>query len=122
MLAIAQFLTEYRSTFTFGLIYGLFTLATYASLKTGVLSVAAVTFGAISGFMYAALLRDHGLALLWGLAPFPALAGAIAAFLLSLVVLRLQQPLHGFGDDRVGPHHEGLRSSTWGLSPAARTE
>ena len=88
MLAIAQFLTEYRSTFTFGLIYGLFALATYASLKTGVLSVAAVTFGAISGFMYAALLRDHGLALLWGLV-LGALAGAIAAFLLSLVVLRL---------------------------------
>ena len=72
--------------------------------------------------MYAALLRDHGLTLLWGLDPWQALAGAIAAFLLSLVVLRLQQPLHGFGDDQIDLPREDLSSSTWGLSPAARTE
>lgn len=88
MLAITGFLTDYRSTFAFGLIYGIFALATYTSLKSGVLSVAAVTFGAVSGFMYGSLHRDHGLALQWGLL-LGAMAGAAAAFVLSLFILRL---------------------------------
>lgn len=88
MLAIADFLVDYRSTFTFGLIYGLFALATYASLWTGVLSVAPVTFGAFGGFVYAALQRDHDVGLWVGIAA-GVTVGAVAALLFSFVILRL---------------------------------
>lgn len=79
---------DYRATFTFGLIYGLFALACYASLWTGVLSVAPVSFGAVGGFAYAALRREYDVSLLVGIA-VGVLAGTLAALLLSFVILRL---------------------------------
>jgi branched-chain amino acid transport system permease protein len=88
MIAFVDFFVEYRATFTFGLIFGLFALACYASLWTGVLSVAPVSFGAIGGFTYAALRRDHDVGLLVGIIVGVA-AGALAAFIVSFVILRL---------------------------------
>lgn len=88
MIAFLDFFTNYRATFTFGLIYGLFALATYASLWTGVLSVAPVSFGALGGFTYAALRRDHDVSLPVGLLVGLAV-GALAAFVVSFVILRL---------------------------------
>ena len=88
MIAFLDFFTDYRATFTFGLVYGLFALATYASLWTGVLSVAPVSFGAIGGFTYAALRRDHDVSLPVGIV-VGVVAGALAAFIVSFVILRL---------------------------------
>lgn len=88
MIAVLDFLTDYRATFTFGLIYGLFALATYASLATGVLSMAAATFGAFGGFTYARLQADHDVGLAVGLLAGMA-AGVVVAWVLSFVLLRL---------------------------------
>ena len=88
VLAFVEYFSDYRATFTFGLIFGLFALATYASLWTGVLSVAPVTFGALGGFTYAALQRDHDVGLLAGIGAGVAV-GTLAALVLSFVILRL---------------------------------
>ncbi|MDW3214716.1 MAG: branched-chain amino acid ABC transporter permease [Ilumatobacteraceae bacterium] len=88
MIAFLEFFTDYKSTFTFGLIYGLFALSTYASLASGVLSVAAASFGAVGGFTYARIRLDHdlglGLGLLIGIG-----VGMATAIILSFVLLRL---------------------------------
>lgn len=88
MIAFLEFFTDYKTTFTFGLIYGLFALATYASLSSGVLSLAAASFGAVGGFSYARIRLDHDLGLWLGLLIGVAV-GVVTAAILSLVLLRL---------------------------------
>lgn len=78
-----------ESTLAFTAIYALFALSTYAVLWTGVFSVASVFFGACGGYLYSNLQNHFGLGLLVGL-PAGMVVGAIAAYLVSLLVLHLE--------------------------------
>lgn len=88
MIAFLEFFTDYKTTFTFGLIYGLFALSTYSALASGVLSVAAASFGAVGGFTYARIRVDHDLGL-WSGLMIGVAVGALTALILSFVLLRL---------------------------------
>jgi len=81
-------LAAWESTLQFGIVYGLFALSVYASLSTGVLSLASITCGAIGGFLFA------WLALHTGIPAFVALlmsgvAGGIVGYALSFMFTRL---------------------------------
>ncbi|MGD9990889.1 ATP-binding cassette domain-containing protein [Pseudonocardia sp.] len=53
-------LASWLSMLQFGIVYALFALSLYASLSTGVLSVAPISSGAIGGFLLAALAAGTG--------------------------------------------------------------
>ncbi|MTD54966.1 branched-chain amino acid ABC transporter permease [Amycolatopsis pithecellobii] len=76
------------STAEFGLVFGLLALSMYASLSTGLLSMASVTFAACGAFLAGRLGANTGLpgvVLLLG----GSLLGAVVAVLVSLVILHL---------------------------------
>lgn len=79
----------YASTVGFAMVNAFFALATYAALAAGILSFAAVTFGAVGGFLGAQMVLHTAL-------PLPVvflaagLAGLLTALPVALVFLRLE--------------------------------
>jgi branched-chain amino acid transport system permease protein len=80
--------TPWITTLEFGIVHALFALSTFAALWSGVLSLAAVSFGAFAGFSYVFLAGELGISLIPGLLLGAAL-GALFAWLVSLVFLQL---------------------------------
>ena len=81
-------LSGWETEIQFALVYSIFALSFYAPLSAGVLSVAAISSGAVGGFLYAGLApASPGLALLGLL--LGGLAGGVLAALLSYPLLRL---------------------------------
>jgi branched-chain amino acid transport system permease protein len=60
-------LAPYITTFEFAIAHALFALSTFAALWSGVLSLAAVSFGAAAGFGYAYVATELGVGLFVGL-------------------------------------------------------
>lgn len=81
-------LAPWLSTFEFGLVHALFALSTFAALWSGVLSLAAVSFGAAAGFGYVALAGDGQMPLVLGLLAGGAIGGLVA-YACALAFLRL---------------------------------
>jgi len=79
----------YRSTLGFAMVNAFFALSTYAVLSAGILSFATVTYAAAGGFLGTQLaLQAHLPPLL--VLPAAALAGAVLAYVIALVFLRLE--------------------------------
>ena len=85
---MSQFFATYGRAVEIAMVHSLFTLAAFASLSSGVLSVAPVPFAAIAGFGTAALAEGFNV-------PFEVLLlvggllGAVSAYLISFPLLRL---------------------------------
>ncbi len=78
----------YRSTLGFAMVNAFFSLSTYAVLSAGILSFATVTYAAAGGFIGTQLALQAHLPVLLVL-PASALVGALLAFAVALVFLRL---------------------------------
>ena len=89
MQAIGDFWRAYQSTVAFAIVNAFFALSTYAVLSAGILSFATVTYAAMGGFIGARLVLQTGLDPLIVL-PAAALAGALLAYLVALIFLRLE--------------------------------
>lgn len=74
----------YASTLGFAMVNAFFALATYATLSAGILSFAAVTYGAAGGFLGAQLLLHTTLPL-----PLIFLASALAGLAMAMIVAAL---------------------------------
>lgn len=83
------FLREYQSAFEFVGAQALFALSTFVALWAGMLSFAAVAFGALGGFAAARIDVDHGIPFILSLL-IGAAVGGVAALVLSLVLLKLE--------------------------------
>jgi branched-chain amino acid transport system permease protein len=79
----------YRSTLSFAIVNALFALSTYAVLSAGILSFATVAFAAAGGFIGTQLALQAHLPTLLVL-PGAALAGAVLAYAVALLFLRLE--------------------------------
>ena len=79
----------YASTLAFAIVNAFFALSTYAVMSTGILSFATVAFAAAGGFVGVQMLSLLG-APLWLALPGSALAGCIAAVIVSIAFLRLE--------------------------------
>lgn len=89
MQDFVDLLSGYQSTLAFAIVNAFFALSTYAVLSTGILSFATVTYAAFGGFLGARLVLQTGIDPLLAL-PAAALAGALLAYLVATVFLRLQ--------------------------------
>lgn len=78
----------YRSTLGFAMVNALFALSTYAVLSAGILSFATVTYAAAGGFLGTQLALQAGLPT-WLALPAAAVIGAVLAYLVALIFLRL---------------------------------
>ncbi len=78
----------YRSTLGFAMVNALFALSTYAVLSAGILSFATVTYAAAGGFLGTQLALQAGLPT-WLALPAAAVVGAVLAYLVALIFLRL---------------------------------
>ena len=85
---IADFWAAYASTLSYGMVNAFFALATYATLSAGILSFAAVTFGAAGGFLGAQLVLHSGLPMVV-IFVLSGCAGLAMALLIAVVFLRL---------------------------------
>lgn len=79
----------YASTLGFAMVNAMFALACYATLAAGILSFAAVSFGAVGGFLGVQLVLHTGLPL-GGVFLACGLAGLLVAVVVALVFLRLE--------------------------------
>lgn len=82
------FLGAYESVLAFAIIYAMFALSTFVALWSGVLSLASVTSAAVAAFG-AAKIQEITATPVWLLIPIAAALGGIAAYLISLPLLRL---------------------------------
>ena len=89
MQALGDFWRAYQSTIAFAIVNAFFALSTYAVLAAGILSFATVTYAAIGGFVGARLVLQTGLDPLL-LLPAAAVAGALLAYVVALIFLRLE--------------------------------
>jgi branched-chain amino acid transport system permease protein len=89
MQTIGDFWRAYQSTVAFAIVNAFFALSTYAVLSAGILSFATVTYAAMGGFIGARLVLQTGLDPLIIL-PAAAVAGALLAYLVALIFLRLE--------------------------------
>jgi branched-chain amino acid transport system permease protein len=89
MQAIGDFWRGYQSTIAFAIVNAFFALSTYAVLSAGILSFATVTYAAMGGFIGARLVLQTGLDPLI-LLPAAAAAGALLAYVVALIFLRLE--------------------------------
>jgi len=85
---LADLWAGYASTVAFGMVNAFFALSTYAVLSAGILSFAAVAFGAAGGFLGAQMVL-HGGFLLPVVFLASGMAGLVLALLVALVFLRL---------------------------------
>ncbi len=89
MQALADFWAAYSSTLGFGMVNAFFALSCYATLAAGILSFAAVAFGAAGGFLGVQLVLQTAL-------PLPLVflasgfAGLAVALLVAAIFLRLE--------------------------------
>jgi len=88
MQALGDFWRAYQSTIAFAIVNAFFALSTYAVLSAGILSFATVTYAAMGGFVGARLVLQTGLDPLI-LLPAAAAAGALLAYVVALIFLRL---------------------------------
>jgi branched-chain amino acid transport system permease protein len=89
MQALGDFWRAYQSTVAFAIVNAFFALSTYAVLSAGILSFATVTYAAMGGFVGARLVLQTGLDPLI-LLPAAAAAGALLAYVVALIFLRLE--------------------------------
>jgi branched-chain amino acid transport system permease protein len=89
LLALSDFWATYQSTVGFAVVNAFFALSTYAALSSGVLSFATVAYAAFGGFIGAQLVLLTGIDPLLAL-PAAGLAGAVLAYLVGLLFLRLE--------------------------------
>jgi branched-chain amino acid transport system permease protein len=89
MQALLDFWAAYRSTVGFAIVNAFFALSTYAVLSAGILSFATVSYAAFGGFVGARLVLSLGIDPLLAL-PAAALAGALLAYVVALIFLRLE--------------------------------
>jgi branched-chain amino acid transport system permease protein len=89
MQALGDFWRGYQSTIAFAIVNAFFALSTYAVLSAGILSFATVTYAAMGGFIGARLVLQTGLDPLI-LLPAAAAAGALLAYVVALIFLRLE--------------------------------
>jgi len=89
MQALGDFWRGYQSTVAFAIVNAFFALSTYAVLSAGILSFATVTYAAMGGFVGARLVLQTGLDPLL-LLPAAAAAGALLAYVVALIFLRLE--------------------------------
>lgn len=89
MQELVDLLSGYQSTLAFAIVNAFFALSTYAVLSTGILSFATVTYAAFGGFLGARLVLQTGVDPLLAL-PAAAGAGALLAWLVATIFLRLQ--------------------------------
>jgi branched-chain amino acid transport system permease protein len=89
MQALGDFWRGYQSTIAFAIVNAFFALSTYAVLSAGILSFATVTYAAMGGFVGARLVLQTGLDPLI-LLPAAAAAGALLAYVVALIFLRLE--------------------------------
>jgi branched-chain amino acid transport system permease protein len=89
MQALLDFWAAYRSTVGFAIVNAFFALSTYAVLSAGILSFATVSYAAFGGFIGARLVLSLGIDPLLAL-PAAALAGALLAYVVALIFLRLE--------------------------------
>lgn len=80
---------DYGSTIEFAMAFSLFALSTYAALRSGVLSLAAVPFAAVTGFVSLVLIEDHGIAVELVMV-IGVVLGALTALIVGLPLLRLE--------------------------------
>lgn len=79
---------RHKSTVEFATVNGMYALSTFVALWAGVLSLASVTFAAVSGYTSAALVTEQDINLLLMLG-IGGVLGAVVALLASFVLLRL---------------------------------
>lgn len=89
MQALVDFWKTYQSTLSFAIVNAFFALSTYSVLSAGILSFATVTYAAMGGFVGARLVLQTGLDPTIVL-PAAGAAGALFAYVIALVFLRLQ--------------------------------
>jgi branched-chain amino acid transport system permease protein len=89
MQALGDFWRAYQSTVAFAIVNAFFALSTYVVLSAGILSFATVTYAAMGGFVGARLVLQTGLDPLI-LLPAAAAAGALLAYVVALIFLRLE--------------------------------
>ena len=89
MQALGDFWRAYQSTVAFAIVNAFFALSTYAVLSAGILSFATVTYAAMGGFVGARLVLQSGLDPML-LLPAAAGAGALLAYIVALIFLRLE--------------------------------
>lgn len=89
MQSLLDFWNAYRSTVSFAIVNAFFALSTYTVLSAGILSFATVTYAAFGGFIGAWAMLNAGFGLAAAL-PLALLAGALIAFVMALVFLRLE--------------------------------
>ena len=89
MQALVDFWKTYQSTLAFAIVNAFFALSTYSVLSAGILSFATVTYAAMGGFVGARLVLQSGLDPMIVL-PAAGAAGALFAYVIALVFLRLQ--------------------------------
>jgi branched-chain amino acid transport system permease protein len=89
MQALGDFWRAYQSSVAFAIVNAFFALSTYAVLSAGILSFATVTYAAMGGFVGARLVLQTGLDPLI-LLPAAAAAGALLAYVVALIFLRLE--------------------------------
>ncbi|MBU6497936.1 MAG: branched-chain amino acid ABC transporter permease [Rhodospirillales bacterium] len=85
---MADFWAAYQSTLGFAMVNAFFALSTYAVLSAGMLSFATVTFAALGGFLGAQLAVHLALPPVLVM-PVSALSGALLAYVVALLFLRL---------------------------------
>lgn len=85
---MTRFLATYGRVIELAMIHAMFTLSAFASLSSGLLSVAPVPFAAVTGFGASALSADAALPF-WVLAIWGLAAGALLGYLFSFPLLRL---------------------------------
>src|SRR4051794_11381288 len=81
--------TVWITTLQFAGVNAIFALSIYASLWTGVLSLATVVFGAFGGYGFAVMAGDHGVPVVAALV-LGALLGALLGAVTAAVVIRLE--------------------------------
>jgi branched-chain amino acid transport system permease protein len=81
--------TVWLTTLQFACINAIFALSIYASLWTGVLSLATVVFGAFGGYSFAILAGDHGVPVIAALV-ISMLIGAVMGIVTAALVVRLE--------------------------------
>ncbi len=89
MQALLDFWATYRSTVSFAIVNAFFALSTYAVLSAGILSFATVTYAAFGGFIGAWTMLHAGFGLLAAI-PLALVCGALLAWLVALIFLRLE--------------------------------
>lgn len=84
-----NFIDQFRSTFEFSVANAFFALSTWVAMWTGMLSFAAVTFGAVGGFTASRLYLDQDMSFL-GVLVIGAILAGVAGLIFSFPLLRLE--------------------------------